>query len=82
MLSLQDDEELLEEGQRERSVYETVCDMWGLLLWEKSQLWAAVGRPWKPLLDQAVDKLRQGGTLESDIDLLISCHLMMQQPTQ
>lgn len=62
-----------------RSIFETVCDIWGMLLWEKSQIWAAVGRPWKPLLDQAVDKLREGGTREADIDLLIACHIMMHR---
>ena len=65
-----------ETGTKEQSTFETVSDMWGMLLWEKSQIWAAVGRPWKPLLDQAVDKLREGGAQEADVDLLIASHIM------
>lgn len=75
-------EEQHEDSSTRLSMFEMVCDMWGMLLWEKSQIWAAVGRPWKPLLDQAVDKLREGGTQEADIDLLIACHIMMQSSTQ
>ncbi len=41
--------------------------LWGNLLYEISQVRAAVGIQWKPLLDDAVAKFKEAGCSEVDI---------------
>jgi len=51
-----------------------VVVMWGNLLYEASQMRAAVGRPWRPALDAAVAKFRAAGCPEPDIRQALANH--------
>lgn len=46
----------------------------GNTLYEWSQLLAAAGRPWKPLLDEAVAAFREAGCAETDIRGALKAH--------
>ena len=48
--------------------------MWGNLQFEYSQMLAAVGRPWKAVLDEAVGRFRAAGCPEADIRQALSQH--------
>lgn len=57
-----------EGGQQEEvSLKAHTLVLWGNLLYEISQVRAAVGIQWKPLLDDAVGKFREAGCSEADI---------------
>lgn len=45
----------------------SVLIMHGNVLYEWSQVLAAVGKDWKPMLDSAVDKFKTAGAAEADI---------------
>ncbi|KAK9834855.1 hypothetical protein WJX81_004062 [Elliptochloris bilobata] len=51
-----------------------VTVMWGNLLYEASQMRAAVGREWRPALDEAVAKFRAAGCPEPDIRQALANH--------
>jgi len=51
-----------------------VVVMWGNLLYEASQMRAAVDRPWRPALDAAVAKFRAAGCPEPDIRQALANH--------
>lgn len=53
--------------------------MWGNLLYELSQMKAAVGEEWKPVLDEATTKFRTAGCPEADIRQALSGHTMKDQ---
>lgn len=49
--------------------------MWGNLLYEASQIFAAAGRPdWRDALDSAVEKFRAAGCPEPDIRAALGNH--------
>lgn len=49
--------------------------MWGNLLYEASQMYAAAGRPdWKATLDNAADNFRAAGCPENDIRAALGNH--------
>jgi len=48
--------------------------MWGNMLYEQSQLWGAIGREWKPLLDDATVKFKQAGCAIKDIRQALQNH--------
>ena len=52
--------------------------MWGNLLYELSQMRAAVGEEWRPLLDEATGKFRAAGCPEADIRQALSQHTMKE----
>ena len=52
--------------------------MWGNLLYELSQMRAAVGQEWRPLLDEATAKFRAAGCPEADIRQALSQHTMKE----
>lgn len=56
-----------EGSQEEVSLRAHTLVLWGNLLYEISQVRAAVGIQWKPLLDDAVAKFREAGCSEADI---------------
>ena len=60
-------QEAKEGGQEEVSLRAHTLVLWGNLLYEISQVRAAVGIQWKPLLDDAVAKFRDAGCSEADI---------------
>ncbi|EIE21525.1 hypothetical protein COCSUDRAFT_66932 [Coccomyxa subellipsoidea C-169] len=53
--------------------------MWGNLLYEASQMYAAAGRAdWKATLDQAVDNFRAAGCPENDIRAALGNHTQVE----
>eukprot|EP01024_Parvocaulis_polyphysoides_P050282 TRINITY_DN48970_c0_g1_i1.p4 TRINITY_DN48970_c0_g1~~TRINITY_DN48970_c0_g1_i1.p4 ORF type:complete len:103 (-),score=24.99 TRINITY_DN48970_c0_g1_i1:225-533(-) len=48
--------------------------MWGNMLYEQSQLWAAIGREWQPMLDDATAKFKQAGCAIKDIRQALKNH--------
>ena len=48
--------------------------MWGNTLFEQSQMRAKTGEPWRPLLDQAVEKFKEAGCAQADIDQALKVH--------
>lgn len=63
-------------GEEDPNVWAHCQVMWGNLLYELSQMKAAVDEEWKPLLDEATDKFRIAGCPESDIRSALSGHTM------
>jgi len=53
--------------------------MWGNLVYELSQMKAAVGEPWKPLLEEATGKFRMAGCPEADIRGALAGHTMKEE---
>jgi len=51
-----------------------VLVMWGNTLFEQSQMRAKTGEPWRPLLDQAVEKFKEAGCAQADIDQALKVH--------
>eukprot|EP00951_Prasinocladus_malaysianus_P032619 scaffold318580_cov24-Prasinocladus_malaysianus.AAC.1 len=49
--------------------------MWGNVLYEQSQVRAAVGKEWKPLLDEAVVKFNEAGCQQADIRTALLNHM-------
>ena len=53
--------------------------MWGNLLYEASQMYAAAGRAdWKATLDQAVENFRAAGCPENDIRAALGNHTQVE----
>ena len=53
--------------------------MWGNLLYEASQMYAAAGRDdWKVTLDQAVENFRAAGCPENDIRAALGNHTQVE----
>ena len=49
------------------SLYQNTLLAWGNLLYEESQLAAATGSDWRPILDAATARFREAGCNEPDI---------------
>lgn len=49
--------------------------MWGNVLYEQSQVRAAVGKEWKALVDEAVEKFNEAGCQKADIRTALLNHL-------
>ena len=49
------------------SLYQNTLLAWGNLLYEDSQLAAATGADWRPVLDRATARFREAGCNEPDI---------------
>ena len=68
----------MQEGQPpedEHNPWAHIMVMWGNLLYEASQMYAAGGREdWKESLDAAVDKFRAAGCPENDIQAALRNH--------
>ena len=58
----------------EANAWANVVVMWGNLLYEASQMRAAVGREWRGALDDAVAKFRAAGCPEPDIRQALANH--------
>ena len=58
----------------EVNAWANVTVMWGNLLYEASQMRAAVGHEWRPALDEAVAKFRAAGCPELDIRQALANH--------
>ena len=58
----------------EVNAWANVTVMWGNLLYEASQMRAAVGHEWRPALDEAVAKFRAAGCPEADIRQALANH--------
>ena len=54
--------------------YRKLLVMWGNTLFEQSQMRAKTGEPWRPLLDQAVEKFKEAGCAQADIDQALKVH--------
>ena len=66
-------------GEEDPNIWAHCQVMWGNLLYELSQMKAAVGEEWRPLLDEATDKFRIAGCPESDIRGALSGHTMKDE---
>ena len=64
--------------EEEANVWAHCQVMWGNLLYELSQMRAAVGEEWRPLLDEATGKFRAAGCPEGDIRQALSQHTMKE----
>lgn len=60
--------------QDENNMWAHCLVMWGNLLYEYSQILAAVEADWKPALDQAVKNFRDAGCPEDDINAALRAH--------
>ena len=58
----------------EVNAWANVTVMWGNLLYEASQMRAAVGHAWRGALDEAVAKFRAAGCPEADIRQALANH--------
>lgn len=65
-------------AEEEANVWAHCQVMWGNLLYELSQMKAAVGEEWKPMLDEATAKFRSAGCPEADIRQALSGHTMKE----
>ncbi|KAK9809941.1 hypothetical protein WJX72_002137 [[Myrmecia] bisecta] len=65
--------------QEEANFFQQTLIFWGNLLYEHSQIRAATGGDWKPLIDEAVAKFRQAKCSESDIRAALLNHSMKEQ---
>ena len=66
-------------GEEDPNIWAHCQVMWGNLLYELSQMKAAVGEEWHPLLDEATNKFRIAGCPESDIRGALSGHTMKDE---
>lgn len=57
----------------------SVLIMHGNVLYEWSQVLAAVGKEWKPTLDSAVDKFRSAGAAEADVRGALKNHTKKEE---
>lgn len=74
--------DVLQEGQPvedENNPWAHCMVMWGNLLYEASQMYAAAGREdWKATLDQAVENFRAAGCPENDIRTALGNHTQVE----
>ena len=63
----------------ESNIWAHCLVMWGNLLYEYSQMQAAVGLEWKASLDSATDKFRTAGCPEADIRSALKSHTMKDE---
>lgn len=75
---LREEGEAVQEGQPppqdENNMWAHCLVMWGNLLYEYSQILAAVEADWKPVLDKAVSNFRGAGCPEDDITAALRAH--------
>jgi hypothetical protein len=53
--------------------------MHGNIMYEWSQLLAAVGKEWRPVLDEATERFRKAGCSEADIRNALKNHTQVEQ---
>ena len=75
----QEGKEAQANAEEDQNVWAHCQVMWGNLIYELSQMKAAVGEPWKPLLDEATNKFRIAGCPEADIRGALSGHTMKDE---
>ena len=63
----------------ENNVWAHCLVIWGNLLYEYSQILAAVGEEWKPSLDIATNNFRTAGCPEADIRQALKNHTMKDE---
>lgn len=74
---------MAQEGQQAEEdlpgLYANALVNWGNLLYERSQIKAALGDDWKPLLDEATAKFREAGCNEPDIRGALKNHYKAEE---